>query len=577
MSEYKLYGQVARYILENKDNHKEEYRNIIRRFLNRATFGYSEDTVTQVEESDFQKWLEDQKYVDKTLISEKAHLFTELYCHHKDSKMKEKICKTVDQASFDGLLWQAALESPDQLRQRVAYAMSQIFVVSRQGINRGRPVLYRFLAGYHDMLVEHCLGSYRNLLSHVTLHPSMGEMLGLKSSSKANSNKGTFPDENYAREVMQLFSIGLVKLNMDGTVVTQEGVPEETYSQNDVEEMARALTGWRGAAYTVKNWNYKPMGGKQNLHDTGSKTILGTEIPAGGSPRADLEAVLDILSSHPNTAPFISKALIKMLVQSNPRPRFVEDIANVFVATDGDLFEVVSAILRHDDALLDIGPRYRKFGENDRFGKVKEPLICVTNACRGLGVTYAAEQKRFAGINMAGIGQSFYGSPTVFNFFEPDFAPKGEVSDKNLIAPEAELHGVVSMKRYENLCWKLVTLYERNFRKNKSPGWDIKPFARKLKADEEGNWLAEPLLDFIEQRLFMGSMSFSLKNRLARHIKTAHSLEEKIGRNVVVKEVLYLSLISPEFQTFEHEIVNWDLWKKESKDLIGLVKTGGEA
>lgn len=499
MSEYKLYGQVAQYILQNKDSHKEEYRNIIRRFLNRATYGYTEELVDKVEKVGLQEWLNTQRDEEKTVISERAHIFTDLYCDHPKEKRKMKICKTIDKKSFEGLLWQTALDAPDQLRQRVAFALSQIFVVSGPGISRGVTVRYRFLAAYHDMLVEHSLGSFRDLLKHVTLHPTMGQMLGLNSSSKANEEKGTFPDENYAREVMQLFTIGLVKLKMDGSVLTKGGVAVETYTQKDVEEMARALTGWRGGSYDESIWNHKPLKAKASLHDTGSKVILGKEIP-GGNANQDLNHVLDILCEHPNTAPFISKALIKMLVQSNPRTKFVEDIANVFVDTKGDLFAVVSAILLHDDALLDIGPRYRRSAENDRFGKVKEPLMCVTNACRSLGMTYAKETERYKGLNMAGIGQSFYGSPTVFNFFEPDFAPKGEVTNKKLIAPEAELLGVISVKRYENLCWKLVTTYEKNYRNNNSPGWDIKPFKKALDVDEENNWESGPFLDLIEKR-----------------------------------------------------------------------------
>jgi len=250
--------------------------------------------------------------------------------------------------------WERALRANDQLRQRVAFALSEIMVVSdRSSSIRAHGNL---TAAYYDILVDNAFGNFRNLLEDVTLSPAMGVYLSMLGNERPDAVSGRRADENYARELMQLFSIGLVELNIDGT----ERAGTVTYSQPDVENLARVFTGW---SWDKNRWDVNPRGGWRpdrtsmerpmrafpERHDTDAKLLLGTTIPAGQTPAADLAMALDILFRHPNVGPFIAKQLIKRLVTSNPSPAYVRRVATVFNNNGdgerGDLGAVVRAIL----------------------------------------------------------------------------------------------------------------------------------------------------------------------------------------------------------------------------------------
>ncbi|KXO14283.1 hypothetical protein AKG98_360 [Moritella sp. JT01] len=254
--------------------------------------------------------------------------------------------------------WHYSLAAKDQLHQRVAFALSQIFVVSSQ-----EPALAKYSDGlvwYYDLFVKHSFGNYRDLLQDITLSPTMGTYLSMQGNRKANLNENTLPDENYAREVMQLFSIGLYQLDISGDVILdKQGNKIPSYQQADVENLARIFTGWDlvenkryGHRRSGRYDTFMELSPKQ--HDYNEKILLGQHIIAGMKADKELSVSLDVLFNHPNVGPFISRQLIQRLVESNPSPDYIKRIATVFndngEGIRGDLSAVVHAILLDDDA-----------------------------------------------------------------------------------------------------------------------------------------------------------------------------------------------------------------------------------
>lgn len=251
--------------------------------------------------------------------------------------------------------WSTAVDGEDQLRLRVAFALSQLFVVSDTGYTLANAQYG--ITSYYQMLLDNAFGNYRELLEKVTLHPVMGLYLSMLQNSKGDSETSTRPDENYAREVLQLFSIGLYVLNADGST---DG--ESSFTQDRIEAFARVFTGWNYA--DAGRWDrplftsadmISPMLPFENFHDTDEKQLLnGVVLPAGQDARDDLEMALDNIFEHPNVGPFIATQLIKRLVTSNPSPSYVRDLALVFdddgTGTRGNLGAVIKALLMHEEA-----------------------------------------------------------------------------------------------------------------------------------------------------------------------------------------------------------------------------------
>jgi len=317
-------------------------------FLNQASFGATEAEAQVVINMGIESWIDDQ-------LRQPASL-------HFPFLQALPIVQPMGLMNADRLdIWfRNALHGDDQLRQRVAFALSEILVVSQLGALNGRPYS---TTSYYDVLVRNAFGNYRDLLGEVTLHPAMGVYLSMLSNEKPDVVNNIRPDENYAREVMQLFSIGLVALNQDGTVVTNDqGQPVPTYDQSIIEGFAHVYTGWTYAnSPRFRNppqslvGDVAPMQLWPAFHDTGPKKILnGVTIPQGQSGDQDLAAALDNIFEHPNVAPFVSTRLIERLTTSNPSPEYVSRVAGVFIdngsGVRGDLGAVVEAILLDDEA-----------------------------------------------------------------------------------------------------------------------------------------------------------------------------------------------------------------------------------
>lgn len=376
--------------------------------------------------------------------------------------------------------WLHALHAPDHLRQRVAFALSEIFVISEAD----SLVAERSYgaASYYDMLRTNASGSYRDLLEGVSTHPMMGYYLSHLRNSKATYDTGgnlvTSPDENYAREIMQLFSIGLVQLHPDGSLkLGSNGLPISTYTQSDITEMARVFTGWsfsqrnnpsnsntvitnttfaygNGSERFEAQWT-SPMAMFSTNHDTGAKSMIGLSLPANQTGQKDLADVLSHLSNHPNTAPFICRRLIQRLVTSNPSAGYLYRVSSVFTSTGGNFPAVIKAIL--------LDPEARSQGQAlslSSSGKPREPIVRATAFLRAFGAKSqlplsdltaygfpASELAKFpAGTTRprlsnsnSTLAQSPLAAPTVFNWFLPDYSPSGLLATNGLNSPELQI------------------------------------------------------------------------------------------------------------------------------------------
>ncbi|MCY2959100.1 MAG: DUF1800 domain-containing protein [Planctomycetota bacterium] len=395
------------------------------RFLTQATFGPRRSDIALLNANGFTGWIEWQKILPISLQRpglEALDVTGDVYQQHRVYSW-----------------WRNAVVGPDQLRQRMAFALSQIFVVSDVAGSLGNDPIG--MAEYYDILTRNALGNYRELLEQVTLSPVMGRYLSMLGNEKADPVHNIRPDENYAREVMQLFTIGLYELNPDGTrQLDGSGDPIPTYDQADIENFARVFTGWTYADADSWHWpdeNYRPMQPWLGYHDTGAKTLLnGLVLSSNQTPLEDLEAALDNLFLHQNVGPFISRLLIQRLVTSNPSPEYVGRVAEVFAddgtGERGDLFEVAKAILLDDEA--------RNGHTNDpvNFGKLKEPLLRQTALWRAFQASSTLGTYQ-DGWPEGPWGQAPLRSPSVFNFYSPSYRPPGEMLDNGLFGPEFQI------------------------------------------------------------------------------------------------------------------------------------------
>ena len=340
-----------------------------------------------------------------------------------------------------------AVRAPDQLRQRIAFALSQILVISDVA-----PVLATQdgalgALDYYDLLVRGAFGNYRQLLGEITLHPAMGHYLNMAGNRKADPIAGTVPDENFAREILQLFSVGLWQLTPDGRqVLDDKGAPRPTYTQAEVMAFAQVFTGWDFAVASGPDRYRRPLVLNPAAHDVSAKPLLsGLTVPADQGGEADLTQALDNIAAHPNLPPFIARQLIQRLVTSNPSHEYVGRVAAVFSASGLDLGQLAKAILLDPEArrggpdplapLAAAEPSFIPPGP--AYGKVREPLLQLTALWRALGVDPAAIRLRLD--QLTPLGQVPLSAPSVFNFFKPDYQSPGEIADLGLYAPELAL------------------------------------------------------------------------------------------------------------------------------------------
>jgi len=491
------------------------------RLVEQTTFGPQLDDITQAQAGP-EAWINAQMQMPATFMTEGLY-------RANSSRWNEYV----------NVWWRQAIKANDQLRQRVAFALSEIFVVSaHDGLGQ-----QQFgLANYYDILLRHSFGNYRDLLYEITLNPVMGEYLSMKGNRKPDPDKNIQPDENYARELLQLFSIGQVMLNEDGTpILDKDGVPKAAYDQTVIENFARVFTGWHFANAEdfkwPKNKDYiTPMKAWQEYHDTGSKTLLRrAEIPAGLTAEEDLNLALNNVFNHPNVGPFLSKQLIQRLVTSNPSTQYVRDVAAVFnqniSGERGNLGSVVKAILMHNEA------RFGHVDNPDTFGKLKEPLIRLSQLWRAFEPETIHYNFNY-GWAKHELGQAPLNSPSVFNFFRPDFSQPGEISNLGLDSPEFEILDETSVITITS---RLLasTLWSHNF-KNENDGNRIAiNITREMELEPD----EDALLGHLDLLLLGGQMSAEMRTEL-KELMGARSYANAASQRVV--EAIFLIVTSPD-------------------------------
>jgi uncharacterized protein (DUF1800 family) len=495
--------------------------------LNQATFGATEAEALDVIAMREEQWIADQMLKPASL--QLPHMLS----LPPPQFMGQLHADRVD------IWFRNVLLEEDQLRQRVAFALSEIMVVSQLGALQQRPFA---VADYYDMLAENAFGNYRDLIEQVTLHPAMGVYLSMLGNEKPNPALNIRPDENYARELMQLFSIGLVELNIDGTeVLDGNNQPIPTYDQSVIEGFAHVFTGWTwqgspsfGSGRVPVASQYFPMELWPEFHDTGPKTLLnGVVLPAGQTGEQDLAAALDNIFNHPNVGPFMAIRLIQRLTASNPSPGYVRRVAEVFnnngSGVRGDLAAVVRAILLDPEARPDMPM------EID--GKLKEPLLRLTQLYKAYNAA-SASGKYSLGFSYILLGQGPLQSPSVFNFFSPFFAPPGEIRNSNLVAPELEI-----ATEYLNTLFTNYMFFQAFGLNHTNP--DLEEDDIFIDFQEEMDVAADPdaLIDMVAGKLLGGEISDALRTEIAGMLARIPETDTAIR----AAETIYFVTTSPEY------------------------------
>jgi len=420
------------------------------RFLAQASMGATREQIARVQAIGYGGWLDEQ-----FAMAASATRWDWLV-----SKGFDALANKNGEAGADPAIWRKMLSSPDTLRQRITLALSEILVTAVAGFNGGWKTFSA--AAYLDLLETHAFGNYRTLLQQVSTSAPMGEYLTFRGNVKFNATTGALPDENYARELMQLFTIGLAQLNLDGTPKLTAGAQQETYSLDDITGLARVFTGWNydlaGFDTNTPDFKRRPMTITASRHESAGKTFLGTTIPAGTSGEDSLRLALDAIFAHANVAPFIGRQLILRLVCSNPSPAYVARVAGVFnndgAGVKGNLKAVIKAILLDDEArdkarLLQPG-----------FGKQREPVLRLAAWARAFKADSVNNSWTVGNTSdpATRLGQSPLRAGSVFNFFRPGYVPPNSaIASAGMVAPEFQLTNESSVVGYLNYMQTVVS------------------------------------------------------------------------------------------------------------------------
>jgi len=432
-----------------------------------------------------------------------------------------------------------ALNGPDQLRQRVAFALSQIFVVS--GLDENQPYA---MAAYQNLLLNDAFVNFRQLLSDVTLSPVMGDYLSMVNNNWTPGSNENDPNENYAREVMQLFSIGLVELNIDGTPELRNGQPVPTYAQAQVDGFADVFTGWTYAPKPGSNPRWPDptyflgsMLGIPAHHDAdgGEPLLNGYILPVNNSQSLDLTDSIDNIFSHQNVGPFIAKQLIQQLVTSNPSPGYVKAVAEKFnndgAGVRGNMQAVITEILTNAEA------RSATAAAGPTFGKLREPALMIAGFLRGIGGATQTDGL-FPSADSALMQEPIFDSPTVFNYYQPSYP----LPDSSLVGPPFGIFdATTSFARYDFV----NQLLNAPIPPNQTIDF-ITPTGTSL---DLTYWIAAAanptiLIADINTRFFHGAMSTALNGALTTLLNQVPATDP----TGAAKSALYLALTSPEYQ-----------------------------
>jgi uncharacterized protein (DUF1800 family) len=510
------------------------------RFLTQATFGPNKADVDRVLALGLSAWVDEQFTAPQSLHLPAVPAYNDLLTP-----------QFVGQFPLLNTWWTKAAIAPDQLRQRTAFALSQLFVIS---MIDGNVLAYpQGMASYMDMLGRNAFGNYRQLLEDVTLSPMMGLYLSHLGNMKEDPASGRQPDENYARELLQLFTIGLYELNPDGSLkLDSRNEPIETYSNADIMGLARVLTGWSWGGPTKDEASFapfrgflllddrhlRPMEAYAQFHSSSPKSFLGTTIPANTSAQESLRLALDRIFNHPNVGPFVARQLIQRLVTSNPSPAYVARVAAAFNdngrGVRGDMQAVWRAILLNADA------RDRAALDEVRFGKLREPVLRLTAWIRAFGVKSSSGSYNvyFTDDPSSGIGQAPYRSPSVFNFFRPGYAPPNtRASAAGLVVPEMQITSETSATAYVNFVENMAVLGATGFLLDLNADYS----AERALADNPA-----ALIDRMDELLTYGTMSATTRELMRQAIESV-PITAPDARANRVRMALLFTLSSPDF------------------------------
>lgn len=497
------------------------------RFLTQATFGPKPGEPAAVAAEGFEAWITRQTKLP-------AFSYTSTWDALDAAYRSANASAQAKQLEVNFAFWKAALSANDQLRQRVAFALSEIFVVSLRDNAYDLYPRQRMVASFMDTLSTNAFGNYRTLLEAVALHPAMGVYLSHLRNQKEDAATGRVPDENFAREVMQLFSIGLYELNPDGSVKkASDGTPIETYDSADISGLAKVFTGFSWNCGTGSDdcfWNGAPtslatagrasisMAAYAKFHSVSAKQFLKANIMAGSDDaKADLKVALDALYNHPNVGPFIGKQLIQRLVTSNPSAAYVNRVGAAFAnngrGVRGDMAAVVRAVL------MDAEARSANAMDNPTFGKLREPVLRLSAFLRAFGATSDSGQYRIGITDDAGtaLGQTALRSPSVFNFFRPGYVPPNtQAAAAGLTVPEMQITHETSIAGYVNFMIGVL-----------GNGAGDTP-AGKTRRDVQVDWSAatavagdvNALSSLMNERLLYGQMSKALQANMVAAVNT---------------------------------------------------------
>ena len=433
--------------------------NAASRFLSQATLGHSFEDIEEVAMMGVEDWIDAE--FDKPVGFDLMDKVIEYHDYRRDSLNNPEVGQSI--RFWDYAWWQYLMTQNDALRQRVAFALSEILVISRFSGFGGES--YAF-ATYYNILLQNAFGNYRDLLEDVTYNPAMGEYLTFLNNPKSDPIEGTFPDENYAREIMQLFTIGLNELNIDGTYVLDgNGDPIPTYDNDDIAEFSKIFTGlswWNRtdffkSALNDSSFMYE-MQMFEDYHEPGVKDLLnGFQVPDRNpvDGMADIGDALDNLFNHNNVGPFVGRLLIQRLVTSNPTAEYIERVATAFndngSGVRGDMKAVIKAIL------LDPEARRCDNMDNLNYGRLREPFIRYVQINKAFDAnTLSGNYRNDMYYVQEFVEQKPFTSPSVFNFFQSDYQPIGPIEQGGFVAPEFQITNTQSMTGYINGLYEWV-------------------------------------------------------------------------------------------------------------------------
>lgn len=534
------------------------------RFLYQAGFGADYETTRSMAlgGNKFAEWIESQSQVQPTLVLPKMidineqtfRLFLSRNDNGTPNDPEDYFGPWALQFSY--AWWDNMKKAPDQLRYKIAHALSQILVIS---INSDLRDHGEALSDYYDILLRNAFGNYKDILTEVTYHPAMGYFLSHLNNAKSDPAANRRPDENYAREIMQLFTIGLYELNMDGSrKLDANGDPIPTYDNTDIGELAKVFTGLGGGdlSYKIKEENANaeiffnagfyiidrttPMRMYENQHETGPKTIVGDyRIPGGQPGDKDIADAIDHLFNHDNVGPFLARRLIQRFVTSNPTPDYIERIANVFndngQGVRGDMKAIITAIL------LDPEARSCEAILSPTHGKLREPVLRYTHALNAIDTdSPQGDYWKDPLSTIELMKQAPLSAPTVFNFYTPDYQPLGDISQQGLVAPEFQIFDSETAIGYVNqtLSWSFweLALYDWE---EENPNVE---FVYEELADISED--AEKLINRLDILFTHGQMSTSTRGVIREALQGLPYSEFKDLR---AKMAVYLTLISPDY------------------------------